>query len=116
MCLSCGSQEDLRIPIPEELDEQLVTEYVNARDTNSINQMSVFDYFNKIYKVQYIFNPKQLRRAIVNMDKIYYDFKHGYIIFNKDILEGIEDAIEEVNSGKNKSKAAKKLLDELDGQ
>jgi hypothetical protein len=84
MCMSCSSKENLKLPIPDNIDQDLFLEYVERR--NYLDEGGVFRYFIKIYNVEYVENPKQIRRAIVNMDQIFYLYKSGNLIFNPPLL------------------------------
>lgn len=79
-CIDCNKKESLELPIPE--DDKLIRvkskflEYVSKRNNGNIDKNSTFNFFNDIYETHYVNNPKQLRRSIVNMDKLYYWYRN----------------------------------------
>lgn len=61
----CGRvKKELRMPIPDNVDIALLEEYMfNPK-------MDLFSYFCKLYDVTFVKNPKNLQRAIMNMEQL----------------------------------------------
>jgi hypothetical protein len=77
MCGTCNKKEDLRINVPSVIDRKLFMEYVDKRENRALNSYQVWEYFNLIYNTNYVFNPKQHRRAVLNLDSIYFMYTRG---------------------------------------
>lgn len=64
--------ENLKLPIPEYIDTKLLKEYMNY-------QCNPLDYFNRLYGVNYVNNPKQIRRALCNLEQLVGAYKQGKV-------------------------------------
>lgn len=86
MCISCQKKEDLKLPIPDDVNPELMSKYIQMRDDHQLNPSIIFIYFKEIYKGDWVFNPKQVRRAMINMDILYYHFKKQRSVPNEGVI------------------------------
>lgn len=56
-------------------------EYSNRRAGLSIT--GIFEYFIYFYGNNWVYNPKQARRALVNMEELYYYYKNLPVVESK---------------------------------
>lgn len=76
MCEKCHKKENLKLPIPENIDMIKFNEYKQKRETNQLNPQIIFNYFLYFFGGNWAKdNPKQIRRAFVNMDDLYFTYK-----------------------------------------
>lgn len=85
MCGTCR-KENLKLPLPE-IEEALFLQYVEARP--SLNGSQSFYWFQRLYNTSYVENPKQIRRAITNLDNLFYEWRNGNLIFKAPVVDQV---------------------------
>ncbi len=82
------SNEDLKnliLDLPNDIDREKFYEYKTLRESNKLSDDDVFKYFIYFYNVEYVYNPKQIRRSYINMDSLYMNYKNDTSFYARKI-------------------------------
>jgi len=82
MCVNCSKKENLKLSVPENIDLKLFDKYVTEKNSG-LNATQVFNWFKIFYGGDWVYNPKQVRRAYINMEILYYTYKDHKVILKK---------------------------------
>jgi len=82
-CVSCKKKkENLLLPNPEVIDKEILMGYVAKRDNGGLTPTSIYEYFVALYSDPRPYNPKSVRRAMINMDSLYLQYTRGQLSFD----------------------------------